>query len=67
VRNRHIFQAKVIHHPTNIIYKWMILLQHWSLAAKTQDKAGMELLVEKLRLVYADLTTSDPPRTQGDG
>jgi hypothetical protein len=52
MRNRHIFQAKAIRHPTDIIYKWMILLQHLSSAAKTHDEVGMALLVEKLRLVH---------------
>jgi hypothetical protein len=67
VRNRHIFQAKVIRQPTDIIYPWIILLQQWMPAARPQDKAGLALLVERLRLVHAELTASDAARTQGVG
>jgi hypothetical protein len=67
VRNRHIFQAKVIRQPTDIIYPWIILLQQWLPAARPQDKAGLELLVERLRRVHAELTATDDARTQGVG
>jgi hypothetical protein len=39
VRNRHIFQAKVIRQPTDIIYIWITLLQRWSPATRPRDKA----------------------------
>jgi hypothetical protein len=64
VRNRHIFQAKVIRHPTDIICKCMLLMQQWNTSAKAQDREGKEQLVDRLRLVHVELTANDSPRTQ---
>jgi hypothetical protein len=59
VRNKHVFESRVISKPANLLYKTVVFLQLWTPLAKPQDRANLLEMARQLRLLHADVVASD--------
>jgi hypothetical protein len=59
IRNKHVFESRVISKPANILYNVIILLQLWEPLAKPQDRTNLVELTRQLKLIHADLVASE--------
>jgi hypothetical protein len=64
VRNKHVFESRVISKPANLLYKTIVFLQLWTPLAKAQDRANLLEMARQLRLMHAGMVASDQQGTQ---
>jgi hypothetical protein len=59
VRNKHVFESRVISKPANLLYKTIVILQLWAPLAKPQDKANLLEMIRQLRLTHAGMVANE--------
>ena len=52
VRNKLAIEKKVIHHPTDILFKTLIFLQLWIPTLKSSDQEGVRWLISELKQTH---------------
>jgi hypothetical protein len=59
--NKHNFEATVLRHPADIIYKFVILLQFWTpTTTKVQERESLSQMAGKLKLLlHVELSANE--------